>query len=85
MTERIMAVTQEKVGVATRLFINGLQIGSDSTYMDYYPNIELAISDTRAFYENEGYEIDSLEFEQVPRWPGTEPVPTVILRLRRKT
>lgn len=81
--ERVMTTTKQTVGVATRLFINGQQIGGDSTYMDYHPSTEDAVADTRAFYEAEGYKIDNLEIENLPRWPGTEPVPTVIVRLRK--
>ncbi len=76
-------VKNEKVGIATRLFINGQQIGSDSTFMDYYENAEDALADTRAFYEAEGYTVDSLEFALLPRWPGTESVPTVTVRLQQ--
>jgi len=71
----------QKTGVATRLFINGLQIGSDSTYMDYYPTIEEAESDTRRFFEQDGYRVESIEIENLPRWESTAPVPTLVVRL----
>jgi hypothetical protein len=71
----------ERIGVATRLFINGQQIGGDSTYMDYHQNIEEAVADTRVFYEGEGYAIESIEVQQLPRWPGTEAVLTLLVRL----
>jgi hypothetical protein len=83
MQERMMAAEKEKVGVATRLFINGHQIGSDSTYMDYYPSVDLAVADTRTFYEGEGYKIHSLELENLPCWPDTDLVPTVVVRAHR--
>ena len=73
----------KKIGVATRLFIDGRQIGSDSHYMDYYPNIEVAVSDSRAFFEGDGYHVDSIEVDQLPRWPGTDPVPTLLVRLHK--
>ena len=78
-----MSMEEVKVGVATRLFINGQQIGSDSHYMDYYPSVDMAVSDTRAFFEGDGYQIDSIELEQLPRWSGTEPVPTLVVRLHK--
>jgi len=74
----------KNLGVATRLFINGRQIGSDSTYVDYFASPEEAVADTRSFYKAEGYKIDSIELETLPRWPGTEPVPTVTVRLLKQ-
>jgi hypothetical protein len=78
-----MIMEKVKVGVATRLFINGVQIGSDSTYMDYFPSAEDAVADARAFYESEGYKIEGLELRDLPRWPDTEPVATVIVRVQK--
>lgn len=43
----------KNLGVATRLFINGKQIGSDGTHMDYYPSTDDAVADTQLFYEAE--------------------------------
>jgi hypothetical protein len=71
----------KKIGVATRLFIDGRQIGSDSHYMDYYADLNAAVADTRTFYAGEGYEVAAIEIEQLPRWPNTEPVPTLVVRL----
>jgi len=76
-------VQKTKLGVATRLLIDGRQIGDNATFMDYYASTEDAVADTLIFYEAEGYTVDSLEFDSLPRWPGTEPVPTVIARLRK--
>jgi hypothetical protein len=55
---------------------------ADSTYMDYYDSAEDAIADTRAFYEAEGYAVESVELRNLPRWPDNEPVPTMIVRLQ---
>ena len=71
----------KKIGVATRLFIDGRQIGSDSHYMDYYADMNEAVDDTRTFYGQEGYEVEAIEVDQLPRWPNTEPVPTLVVRL----
>jgi hypothetical protein len=73
-----------KVGIATRLFISGQQIGSGSTYMDFYASTDDGIADTRAFYEGQGYTIDSLEFGSLPRWSGAERVRPVTVRLQKK-
>jgi hypothetical protein len=40
----------KRIGVATRLFIDGRQIGSDSHYMDYYADLKEAVDYTRTFY-----------------------------------
>jgi len=45
--DRIAAMGEKKVGVATRLFIDGRQIGSNADYMDYYPSTDVAIADRR--------------------------------------
>ena len=77
----ISVVTEEKIGIATRLYINGKQIGSDSDYMDYYPSTEVAISDTRATFEEKGYQVQSISVEDLPRWANTQAVPTLVVRL----
>lgn len=76
-------ITDERIGVATRLFINERQVGDDSMFMDYYKNIEDAVTDTRCFYGT-AYEIESIEVKQLPRWHGTESVPTLLVRLKSR-
>jgi hypothetical protein len=71
----------KRIGVATRLFIDGRQVGSDSHYMDYYADLKEAVADTRTFYVQEGYKVEAIEVDQLPRWPNTEPVPTLVVRL----
>ena len=53
----------------------------NSFYMDYYANLTEAVADTRTFYAKEGYEVEAVEVDQLPRWPNTEPVPTLVVRL----
>jgi hypothetical protein len=70
-----------RIGFPTRVFVDGRQIGTDSTYMDYYPDLATAIAETRSFYLGEGYSVDSIAVEMLSRWPVTPPMPTLVVRL----
>jgi hypothetical protein len=67
----------KKIGVPTRLFIKGIQVG---TFMDYYADLNEAVADTKTFFAQEGYQEVEVEIDQLPRWPGTDPIPTLVVR-----
>lgn len=71
-----------KMPFVTQLFINGVRIGD--AYQDWYGSEAEALSDTRAFFEEkeEGATVD-IEVADLPRWPGTEPVRTFVVRITR--
>jgi hypothetical protein len=72
-----------KIGVPMRLFIGGQKVGGDSTFMDFYPDLATAIAETKAFYEADGFDVDGIEIQPLPRWEGTEPEPTLVVHLTK--
>ena len=43
------------------LFINGTQVGDNSTFADWYADDAAAFEDARAFFASEGYVVESVE------------------------
>lgn len=43
------------------LFINGTQVGDNSTFADWYADDAAAVEDARVFFTSEGYEIESIK------------------------
>jgi hypothetical protein len=76
---RIMAATTEKIAIASRLFINGCQVGTNNAFMDYFASIKAAVAYSRAYFEAEGYTVESITIKRLPRWEHTDLVPTMVI------
>jgi hypothetical protein len=68
---------------ATRLFIDGVQVGDNATFMDSAASLEAAQADTRETFEKDGKTV-SIEVTELPQWPSTPPVLTFIVNVTNK-
>jgi hypothetical protein len=70
--------------VATRLFIEGQQVGRDGDFVDYYPTVQDGVEDTKRYFEGQGYAIESIDVEELKRFATcAETIPTIVVKLKR--
>jgi hypothetical protein len=71
--------------VATRLFIEGLQIGHDGDFVDYYPTVQDGVEDTKRYFEGQGYTVESIGVEELKRFETcVDAIPTIVVKLKRR-
>lgn len=69
---------------ATRLFLDGAQVGTNASFSDVHENVDAAIKDTESWIAEEGWKNATIESANLPQWEGTEPIPTLIVRANTK-
>lgn len=71
--------------VATRLFIEGLQVGRDGDFVDYYPTVQDGVEDTKRYFEGQGYTVESIGVEELKRFEScADTIPTLVVKLKRR-
>ena len=60
------------------LFINGSQVGDNSTFADWYANDAAAVTDTRSFFIAEGYAVESIHAEEREIRAASPPAPALV-------
>ena len=71
--------------VATRLFIEGLQIGHDGDFIDYYPTVQDGVEDTRRYFEGQGYAVESIGVEELKRFEScADTIPAIVVNLKKR-